>query len=149
MAIEIGQEAPDFEAESNQGTVKLSSLRGKKVVLYFYPKSFTPGCTRELQRFTELYSEFKQNNAEVVGVSVDSVSTQKRFAEKYNAPFPLVSDKEKKVATLYGVLNEKGTSAQRVTFVIDENGKVVAVLRNLKKAEEHADRALEIIKGKA
>ncbi len=149
MAIEIGQEAPDFEAESNQGTVKLSSLRGKKVVLYFYPKSFTPGCTRELERFTELYSEFKQNNAEVVGVSVDSVSTQKRFAEKYNAPFPLVSDKEKKVATLYGVLNEKGTSAQRVTFVIDENGKVVAVLRNLKKAEEHADRALEIIKGKA
>jgi peroxiredoxin Q/BCP len=149
MAIEIGQEAPDFEAESNQGTVKLSSLRGKKVVLYFYPKSFTPGCTRELQRFTELYSEFKQNNAEVVGVSVDSVSTQKRFAEKYNAPFPLVSDKEKKIVTLYGVLNEKGTSAQRVTFVIDENGKVVAVLRNLKKAEEHADRALEIIKGKA
>ncbi|MBW9140754.1 MAG: peroxiredoxin [Candidatus Aramenus sp.] len=147
--MEIGQEAPDFEAESNQGTVKLSSLRGKKVVLYFYPKSFTPGCTRELERFTELYSEFKQNNAEVVGVSVDSVSTQKRFAEKYNAPFPLVSDKEKKVATLYGVLNEKGTSAQRVTFVIDENGKVVAVLRNLKKAEEHADRALEIIKGKA
>ncbi|MEW9491341.1 MAG: peroxiredoxin [Candidatus Aramenus sulfurataquae] len=147
--MEIGQEAPDFEAESNQGTVKLSSLRGKKVVLYFYPKSFTPGCTRELQRFTELYSEFKQNNAEVVGVSVDSVSTQKRFAEKYNAPFPLVSDKEKKIVTLYGVLNEKGTSAQRVTFVIDENGKVVAVLRNLKKAEEHADRALEIIKGKA
>ncbi|MCI2415385.1 MAG: peroxiredoxin [Candidatus Aramenus sp.] len=147
--MEIGQEAPDFEAESNQGTLKLSSLRGKKVVLYFYPKSFTPGCTRELQRFTELYSEFKQNNAEVIGVSVDSVSTQKRFAEKYNSPFPLVSDKEKKVATIYGVLNEKGTSAQRVTFVIDENGKVVAVLRNLKKAEEHADRALEIIKGKA
>ncbi len=149
MAVEIGQEAPDFEAESNQGVIKLSSMRGKKVVLYFYPKSFTPGCTRELQRFTELYNEFKQNNAEIIGVSVDSVSTQKRFAEKYGASFPLVSDKEKKISTLYGVLNEKGTSAQRVTFVIDENGKVVAVLRNLKKAEEHADKALEIVKGKS
>jgi peroxiredoxin Q/BCP len=146
MTLEKGQEAPDFEAESSLGKIKLSSLRGKKVILYFYPKAFTPGCTRELQRFTELYEEFKKHNTEVIGVSVDSLNTQKKFSEKYNSTFPLISDKEKKIVNTYGVLNEKGTSAQRVTFIIDENGKIIEILKNLKKAEEHADRALEIVK---
>ncbi len=93
--MEIGQEAPDFEAESSKGNVKLSSYRGKKVILYFYPKSFTPGCTREMERFSEIYDQIKENNAEVIGVSVDSISTQKKFAEKYGNKFPVVSDKEK------------------------------------------------------
>ncbi len=143
--MEPGQEAPDFEAESSKGDVKLSSYRGKKVVLYFYPKSFTPGCTREMERFSELYDQFKQNNAEIIGVSADSISTQKKFAEKYGNKFPVVADKEKKIITDYGVLNEKGTSAQRITFIIDENGKIVEVLRKMKKAEDHADKALEIV----
>lgn len=144
--VDVGQPAPDFEAEGSTGKVSLSSLRGKKVVLYFYPKSFTPGCTREIQRFVELYDEFVKAGAEVIGVSVDSVSTQKRFSEKYGAKFPVVSDHEKKISSSYGVLNEKGTSAQRVTFVIDAQGVIRAVLRNLKKAEDHADRALEEVK---
>ncbi|ARM74997.1 peroxiredoxin [Acidianus manzaensis] len=147
--LQVGQEAPDFEAESSQGKIKLSDFKGKKsVILYFYPKAFTPGCSRELQRFTELYDEFKEHNVEIIGVSVDSLSSVKKFSEKYNAKFPLISDKEKKIVTAYGVLNEKGTSAQRVTFIIDENGKIINILDKLKKAEEHADRALEVIKSK-
>ncbi|QGA53421.1 redoxin domain-containing protein [Sulfolobus sp. E5-1-F] len=144
--MNLGEEAPDFEAESTLGKIRLSNYRGKKVILYFYPKSFTSGCTRELQRFTELYDEFKKLNAEVIGVSVDKLDTQKKFAEKYGAKFPIVADDQKTISKLYSVLNEKGTSAQRVTFIIDENGKIVDVLKNLKKAEEHADKALEIIK---
>lgn len=144
--LQVGQEAPDFEAESSIGKIKLSNYRGKKIVIYFYPKAFTPGCTRELQRFVELYDEFKNNNAEIIGVSVDSITSVKKFAEKYGAKFPLVSDKDKKIATVYGVLNEKGTSAQRVTFIVDENGKIVNVLEKLKKAEDHADKSLEFIK---
>ena len=144
-----GEYAPDFEAESTIGKIRLSDYRGKKVVLYFYPKSFTSGCTRELQRFTQLYDEFKKLNAEVIGVSVDSIETRKKFAEKYGAKFPLVADKQKVVSQLYKVLNEKGTSAQRVTFIIDEEGKIIQVLKNLKRAEEHADRALEVIKSKS
>jgi len=147
MPLSKGMDAPDFEAEASSGKVKLSDYKGKLiVVLYFYPKSFTPGCTREIQRFVELYDQFKELSAEVIGVSVDSLSTQKRFAEKYNAKFPIVSDKEKKISEAYQVLNEKGTSAQRVTFIIDENGKIIEVLEKLKKAEEHADKALEIVK---
>ena len=146
MPVNVGDYAPDFEAESTIGKIKLSDFKGKNVVLYFYPKSFTPGCTRELQRFVELYDEFKKFNTEIIGVSADSITTQKRFAEKYGAKFPLVDDKQKKIIETYGVLNEKGTSAQRVTFIIDSNGKVVEILSKLKKAEEHADKALEIIK---
>ncbi len=145
--MEVGQEAPDFEAESSKGKLKLSSLRGRKVVLYFYPKSFTPGCTREMERFSQLYDQFKESNAEVIGVSADSISTQKRFAEKYGDKFPVIADKEKKVISAYGVLNEKGTSAERVTFIIDENGKIVQIFRKMKKAEDHADKSLEFIKG--
>ncbi|QKR00433.1 peroxiredoxin [Metallosphaera tengchongensis] len=144
--LNTGEKSPEFEAESSLGRVKLSNLRGKKVVLYFYPKSFTPGCTREIQRFVELYDEFKKLNAEVLGVSVDSVETQKRFSEKYGAKFPVVSDKEKKISAAYGVLNDKGTSAQRVTFIIDEKGVIRSVLKNLKKAEDHADLALDELK---
>ncbi|EZQ01725.1 peroxiredoxin [Candidatus Acidianus copahuensis] len=143
--MEVGQDAPDFEAESSIGKIKLSSYKGKNVILYFYPKAFTSGCTRELQRFVELYNQFSSKNSIIIGVSADSVSSVKKFAEKYGANFPLVADKEKKIINEYGVLSEKGTSAQRVTFIIDESGKVKSVLKNLKKAEDHADKALAII----
>ncbi|MEM0174113.1 MAG: peroxiredoxin [Sulfolobaceae archaeon] len=141
-----GSLAPDFEAESTHGKIKLSQFRGKKVVLYFFPKAFTPGCTRETQRFAQFYDEFKKYNTEVIGVSVDSLSTQEKFANKCNARFPLVSDKDKKISQIYEVLNPTGSSAQRVTFIINENGEIVEILKNLKNAEEHVDKALEIIK---
>jgi peroxiredoxin Q/BCP len=144
--LKEGQIAPEFEAESTHGKIKLSQFKGKRVVVYFYPKAFTPGCTRETQTFGKFYEEFKKYNAEVIGISVDSIETQKKFAEKCNAKFPLISDKDKKISSLYGVLNESGKSAQRVTFIIDENGVIIAILKDLKNAEEHVYKALEIIK---
>jgi peroxiredoxin Q/BCP len=147
MAVNVGDPAPDFEAESTKGKIKLSDFRGKRVVLYFYPKAFTPGCTRETQRFAEMYEKFKELNAEVIGISADKLPTQERFAQKYNASFPIVADPELKIIQLYGVLSESGKSASRVTFVIDENGIVRAVIKGLRKAEEHVDKALEALKG--
>ncbi|MGC9112972.1 peroxiredoxin [Acidilobus sp.] len=142
--VQVGDQVPDLELETTAGKVKLSDFRGKKLVLYFFPKAFTMGCTRELKRFTELYDQFKALEAEVIGVSVDSVDTLKKFAEKYGAKFPLASDKTKEVSKTFGVL--KLMTASRVTFVIGPDGVVRQVISNLKKAEEHADRALEAVK---
>jgi len=148
VELEKGKEAPEFEAESTHGRIKLSQFRGKKVILYFFPKAFTPGCTRETQKFAQLYEEFKKLNAEVIGVSVDSLNTQLKFANSCGAKFPLISDKDKKISQLYGVLSATGSSAQRVTFIINENGEIIEVLKNLKNAEEHVTRALEILREK-
>jgi len=102
--VQVGDPVPDLELETTAGKVRLSQLRGKKVVLYFFPKAFTMGCTRELKRFAELYEEFKKAGAEVIGVSVDSLETQRRFAEKHGARFPLASDAKKEVSKAFGVL---------------------------------------------
>ncbi|MCQ4349432.1 MAG: peroxiredoxin [Sulfolobales archaeon] len=144
--MEVGSQAPDFEVESTKGKIRLSDFKGKRVVLYFFPKAFTPGCTRETQKFAEMYEKFKELNAEVIGVSADKLPTQERFAQKYNAPFPLVADTELKIINAYGVLSESGKSASRVTFVLDENGVVKAVIKGLRKAEEHVDKALEALR---
>jgi len=146
LVIEVGSQAPDFEVESTKGKIRLSDFKGKRVVLYFFPKAFTPGCTRETQKFAEMYEKFKELNAEVIGVSADKLPTQERFAQKYNAPFPLVADTELKIINAYGVLSESGKSASRVTFVLDENGVVKAVIKGLRKAEEHVDKALEALR---
>ena len=146
MALNVGDPAPDFEAESTKGKIRLSDFRGKRVVLYFYPKAFTPGCTRETKKFAETYEEFKKLNAEVIGVSADKIGTQTKFAEKYNAGFPLVADPELNIIKAYGVLSESGKSASRVTFVIDENGIIRAIIKGLRNAEEHVTKALEVLK---
>ncbi|MEM0008578.1 MAG: peroxiredoxin [Thermofilum sp.] len=145
MPVDAGFPAPDFEAESTKGKIRLTSLRGKRVVLYFYPKAFTPGCSRETQRFAEMYEKFKELNAEVIGVSADKLSTQEKFAQKYNVSFPLVADPELNIIRAYGVLSDSGKSASRVTFIIDENGVIKAVIKGLKKPEEHADKALNLL----
>ncbi|MEM0476564.1 MAG: peroxiredoxin [Candidatus Aenigmatarchaeota archaeon] len=141
--------AKDFEAESTKGKIRLSSLLKEKdfVVLYFYPKSFTSGCTEELKRFTELYDEFKKLNAEVIGVSADDLETQKEFAEKYNAKFPLIADTNLEVINLYNAKNPRSEGAKRITYVIDKNMRIISVIKTL-KAEEHADEALKVIKEK-
>lgn len=142
--IQVGDQVPDLELETTAGKVRLSDFRGRKLVLYFFPKAFTMGCTRELKRFTELYDQFKALGAEVIGVSVDSVDTLKKFAEKYGAKFPLASDRGKEISKTFGVL--KLATASRVTFVIGPDGIVRHVISNLKKAEEHADKALEAVR---
>ncbi len=144
-----GEPAPDFELEAHDGTrVRLSSLRGKIVVLYFYPRAMTSGCTREAARFNELLDKFEYVGAVVLGVSTDPVDKLKRFAEKLGLRFKLLSDPEGEVAEKYGVLrkNAKRPTAERVTFIINPDGVVTAILRNIRPAEKHADKALEEVR---
>jgi peroxiredoxin Q/BCP len=141
-------ESIDFEAESTNGKIRLSNILKEKdfVVLYFYPKAFTSGCTQELKRFVELYEEFKKYNTEIIGVSNDKLDTQKKFAEKYSAKFPLVADPELKIIKLFNAKSNRGKGASRITFIIDKNLRIVETLKSLKNAAEHADKALEKIK---
>jgi peroxiredoxin Q/BCP len=123
--VGVGDLAPDFEAPTQDGSpLKLSSLRGSPVVLYFYPKADTPGCTIESKAFRDHYAELQSKKVHVVGVSTDTVDAQCKFAEKYSLPFPLVADHSRAIATEFGVLRDSGT-ARRVTFFIDPKGKVV------------------------
>lgn len=138
--VEIGQTAPEFEAPTANGTtLKLSSLRGSPVVLYFYPMADTPGCTIESKGFRDHYAEFQQKHVQIVGISTDPVQAQEAFAGKYGLPFPLVADFEKKVAGSYGVLGSSGR-ARRVSFFLDPKGTVVEIV-DASKAEPHIERA--------
>ena len=137
--MEIGMKAPDFELKNSEGeTVSLSSFRGKKVVLYFYPKDNTPGCTRQACAFGTDYGEYKKLGAEVIGISKDSISSHKKFAEKYSLPFILLSDPELEAIKAYGVWQEKklygkvSMGVVRTTFIIDENGIIKAIMPKVK-----------------
>ena len=127
--VNVGDKAPDFEGPTSDGSrLGLKDFLGKKnVVLYFYPKDDTPGCTKEACSFRDNLKSVREIGAEVIGVSLDSVESHKKFADKYNLPFPLISDKEKRIATAYGVLKDTGTSASRVTFIIDKSGRIAKV----------------------
>ncbi|BBL45324.1 peroxiredoxin [Nanobdella aerobiophila] len=138
----------DFEADTTKGKMKLSDILKQRdfVVVYFYPKAFTSGCTQELKRFVELYEEFKKLNTEILGVSNDSLDTQKKFAEKYGAEFPLVADKELKIINTLGAKSERGQGASRITYIVNKNMEIIETLKSLPNAKEHADKSLEIIK---
>jgi peroxiredoxin Q/BCP len=150
--IEEGKPAPDFELTSDSGdTVKLSSLRGKPVVLYFYPKDDTPGCTTQACGIRDAYGEFERAGAVVLGVSPDDEKSHAKFKGKYGLPFPLLADTEHSVAEQYGVWGEKKymgrtyLGVSRWTFVIDEDGNVKKVFPNVKPAE-HADNVLAALR---
>ena len=137
--LEIGDNAPEFELKDKDGnTVALSDFRGKKVVLYFYPKDNTSGCTKQACAFAGLYGEFKKKNVEVIGVSRDSVASHVKFAEKYELPFILLSDPELTAINAYGVWQEKkmcgkvGFGVVRATFIIDEQGKIEKIMPKVK-----------------
>ncbi|MET1128617.1 MAG: peroxiredoxin [Thermoproteota archaeon] len=143
----VGDLAPDFEGvDARGGKFRLSSLRGRYVVLYFYPRAMTPGCTREGVRFNELIEEFRRLKAEVVGVSTDPPEANKRFAERHGFRFRIISDVDGSISRMYNVLREDRFSAQRTTFIIDPEGRIRAVLSNIRPAERHADEALKILK---
>ena len=147
--LKEGDPAPDFELPAHDGSmVRLSDFKGKIVVLYFYPRAMTSGCTREAQRFNELLEEFEKHDAVVLGVSNDPVDKIKRFADKLGLKFKLLSDAENKVIEEYGVLRHRGdkVSANRVTFIISPDGRIVKILKNIRPAEKHADLALEEVK---
>ena len=127
-AIEAGQAAPDFEAETTGGKIRLADLKGKWVVLYFYPKSFTPGCTKQICSMRDGFADLKGLNAVVYGVSVDDLAKQKEFKEKYQAPFELIADADKKVSTAFGTLAPMSLFAQRRTFILSPEGRLAAVI---------------------
>ncbi len=137
--VATGQLAPDFEAPNQDGQpFRLSSLRGHSVVLYFYPRADTPGCTIESKGFRDLVPELSKKDVAVVGVSTDDCPAQKKFAQKYGLPFTLVADHAKTVAGQYGVLGPSG-SAKRVSFFLDPKGTVVEVVEG--SPDTHLARA--------
>jgi thioredoxin-dependent peroxiredoxin len=143
---EVGQQAPDFTAANTEGRkIRLSDYRGKKVVLYFYPKDDTPGCTVESCGFRDSYQVIRDTGAEILGVSVDDVGSHGRFTEKYRLPFTLVADVDKKITESYGVVNEKSKMARRVTFLIDAQGKIFKVFDPV-KPDIHAKEVLDALK---
>ena len=137
--LEVGTTASDFTLPNKDGNpVSLSDFAGRKVVLYFYPKDNTPGCTRQACAFAGAYAEFKTLNAVVIGVSKDSTASHQKFAEKYNLPFILLSDPERQAIEAYGVWQEKKNYGKvsmgvvRSTFVIDESGVIEKVMPKVK-----------------
>jgi peroxiredoxin Q/BCP len=145
--VEEGKPAPDFELESDSGeTVKLSDLRGKPVVLYFYPKDDTPGCTKQACGIRDAWGEFQRAGAEVFGISADSQASHARFKSKYSLPFMLLADPEHKLGEPYGVSREGKSSYERSTFVIDADGNVAKIMRRVDPAR-HADQVLAALAG--
>jgi thioredoxin-dependent peroxiredoxin len=152
MYKKIGTKAPTFKAPDQDGVVRsLKDYAGKWVILYFYPKDDTPGCTKEACSFRDGFAKFKRAGIEVIGVSVDSVKKHAKFVEKYSLPFTLLSDEDKKIVEAYGVWGEKkfmgrkymGTN--RVSYLIDGEGKIAKVYESV-KPDEHADEVLADVK---
>jgi len=148
MALEVGDKIPNFSAKDSYGNdFESNSIIGKKpLVLYFYPKDNTPGCTAQACSFRDQYEDFKDLGAEVVGISSDSESSHQKFTKQYNLPFLLLSDCDKKLRTLFGVkTNLFGLLPGRVTYVIDKNGIIQLIFDSL-VSTNHIPKALNIIK---
>ena len=150
--LDVGMKAPDFKLQDKDGReITLSGFRGKKVVLYFYPKDNTPGCTKQACAFASAYDGFKTKGVEVIGVSKDSVASHVKFAEKYNLPFILISDPELKAIKAYDVWQEKKMYVKvtfgvvRTTYVIDEEGIIEKVMPKV-KPDTNAAEILEYLK---
>jgi peroxiredoxin Q/BCP len=146
--LEVGEKAPAFQTTDQDGDeVSLRDFKGKKVVLYFYPKDDTPGCTKEACSFRDGWSKFRRKGVAVLGVSVDDEKSHRKFAEKFSLPFPLLADTEKEIVKAYGVWGEKSMygrkymGTHRVTYLVNEKGKIAAVWPKV-KPENHADEVL-------
>src|SRR2546421_11671170 len=144
----VGETAPDFALRSDDGRrMSLKDFRGKKVVLYFYPKDDTPGCTKEACSFRDSFAKFRKRGIEVFGVSLDSEKSHQKFVKKYDLPFRLLADTERKLSDAYGTYGEKKFMGRtymgnhRMTFLIDEQGKIKKIFGKV-KPEEHAEEVL-------
>ena len=151
--IEEGKQAPGFELQNDRGdTVRLSDFRGKRVVLYFYPKDDTPGCTTEACEFRDAHNTYREQGIEVLGVSPDDVASHEKFKSKYELPFTLLADPDHETAEAYGVWVERTSygktsmGIKRSTFLIDEDGKIARALLGIKPAG-HAAAVLEQLAG--
>jgi peroxiredoxin Q/BCP len=150
--LTVGDAVPDFSLKDAEGkTVKKSDLKGKKYVVYFYPKDFTPGCTTEAAEFARDYKKFKSAGIEIIGISPDDVDSHKKFGEKMEVPFILLADTEKEVAKKFGVWGKKQfmgreyMGVNRTTFLVDEKGKILKVFEKV-KAAGHTQEVLEAFK---
>ena len=151
MALQVGDVAPEFSLPDQSGnSVSLSSFRGQRVVIYFYPKDDTPGCTKEACAFRDNFAAFEKKNVVVLGVSIDPVKSHDKFVNKFDLPFTLVSDEDRKIVEAYGVWGEKQfmgrtyDGTHRVTFLIDPKGKIAKIWPKVKPAE-HAEEVLASI----
>jgi peroxiredoxin Q/BCP len=149
--VKEGSKAPTFKLKNQNGeTVSLGDYQGKRVVLYFYPKDDTSGCTKEACSFRDVFPKFGKLNAEILGVSADSVESHKKFAQKYKLPFTLLSDESKKMIEKYGVWKEKSMygrkymGIERTTFIIDENGIIKKIFPKV-KVTEHDKEVLGVL----
>ena len=144
--LKIGDTAPDFSLLDEQGRmVKLKDHTGKKiVVLYFYPKDFTSGCTTEACSFRDNYEEYQDKGAIVIGISLDTVESHAKFSEKYNLPFDILSDRNKEVAKAYGVLGLGGLAAKRVTFIINKDRKITRIFPKV-DVKQHSEEILKAL----
>jgi peroxiredoxin Q/BCP len=147
--LKEGTAAPNFSVKDQNGeTLRLKDLRGQRVVLYFYPKDDTPGCTKEACSFRDSFADLKKRKIKVLGVSVDSEASHKKFIAKYQLPFTLLSDPDHSIADAYGVYGEKKfmgrtyMGVKRITYLIDEKGKIKKVFEKV-KPDEHAREVLE------
>lgn len=147
--IEEGKKAPSFSLKNqDDNTVSLKDFKGKKVVLYFYPKDNTPGCTKEACKFRDMYEEIKKQNAVILGVSADSVKSHTKFKQKYELPFDLLSDPDKELCKAFGVIKQKSMFGNtflgitRTTFIIDEQGVVEKVFPKV-KVKTHDEDVLD------
>ena len=146
--LKAGDKAPEFSAKDQDGKpVKLSDFKGKKLVLFFYPKASTPGCTAEACNLRDNWEQFQKKGYAIVGVSADNEKRQQNFKDKYELPFPLLADEDKKVINAYGVwgpkkfMGKEYDGINRTTFVIDENGSIEEVIEKV-KTKEHASQIL-------
>lgn len=152
--ISEGSKVPDFELRDTNGKeVRLSDLRGSKVVLYFYPKDMTPGCTKQACSYRDNLAEFKKRGVKVFGVSMDSKERHQKFTEKENLNFPLLADVDHKVSEAFGAYGEKKMAGRtyfgvkRITFILGVDGTIEKVFKNV-KPEEDVKRVLEVLDGK-
>lgn len=148
MALYIGEQAPDFEARDQNGNlIRLSDFRGKKVVLYFYPKDDTPGCTAQACNLRDNSSDLAEKGYEIIGVSTDDERSHQKFIQKYNLPFTLLADTDKNIVNAYGVWQEKSMygrkyiGTMRYTFVIDENGIIKDIITKV-DTKDHTEQIL-------
>jgi peroxiredoxin Q/BCP len=152
VALKEGDRAPDFSLVADDGrTISLKDFRGRQVVLYFYPKDMTPGCTLEACSFRDHYAAIRRAGAEILGVSFDSNDRHQRFKERYKLPFPLLTDAKKEVASAYGVYKRKSLygrvfkGIERTTFVIDTGGKIKKIFPKV-KVKGHSQEVLAALK---
>jgi peroxiredoxin Q/BCP len=152
LKLKAGDTAPDFSAPaSNGGQISLTDFKGKPVILYFYPKDDTPGCTKEACAFRDNFAEFKKQGAVVLGVSIDAVKSHAKFVEKYTLPFTLLADEDKEIVQAYGVWGEKSfmgrkyMGTHRVTFLIGPDGKIKQIWPTV-KPEAHVEEVLAALR---